>query len=63
MPEEHRHGGILVEDELPGEQPVTDAAEGVDVRSCVGFLVPVDQLGLIQRYSSEEGHTPALSRL
>ncbi len=40
----------------------TDVAQ-IEYHGGDKLYVPVDQLGLIQRYSSEEGHTPALSRL
>ncbi len=41
---------------------LTDVAQ-LEYQGSDKLYVPVDQLGLIQRYSSEEGKTPALSRL
>ena len=59
---EHGIGRYLGLSRLEVNGHLTDVLQ-IEYHGGDKLYVPVDQLGLIQRYSSEEGHVPALSRL
>ena len=47
---------------LPVNAQLTDCMK-IEYAGGDKLFIPVDQLGLVQKYSAEEGHRPALSRL